>query len=108
MRCRRWFHKVCLFYNDRIALNAGVEDVLCPECSLHHPLHQIKSKHLLDFLPTTELSVFLEERIQEAIQRECERVSAKYNSLVEDMIKPEGLSVRVVLNEVGERPEREL
>ena len=97
---------MCLFYNDRIALKAGVEDVLCPECSLHHP--QIKSKHLLDFLPTTELSVFLEERIQEAIQRECERVSAKYNSLVEDMIKPEGLSVRVVLNEVDERLESEL
>ena len=52
--------------------------------------------------------MFLEERIQEAIQRECERVSAKYNSLVEDMIKPEGLSVRVVLNEVGERLESEL
>lgn len=89
-----------MFYNDRIALQGGVTDALCPECSAKQPPHP-KTKLLIDCVPETELSRFIEAHLQTAITRYCAEHSAKYNSLPEDMMKPEDLSVRVVLSEVG-------
>ena len=89
-----------MFYNDRVAQKTGITAMLCPACSAQQ-IHHTPTECLIDCIPETDLSRFIESHLQEAIKRYCEERSAKYNSLPEDIVKPEGLSVRVLLSEVG-------
>lgn len=105
--CKQWYHKCCVLINPYEEKEAGL--FLCPFCvQKQTPISPIvktlKQKQFMfpsvNAIPHTELSIFLEKRLSQWIEKRRKDISKELNMFYDDVAYPHDLSVREVLNEV--------
>jgi len=108
--CDGWVHQLCALFNGR--RNIGEVPFLCPKCVVAKrakgmDVLKTDKKYRAVDLPHSNLSLFLEKRINQALERSYVEAAKKLDVTVEDVEKVPPLHLRQVLSLDRNQPVRE-